>query len=348
MAKRLILSDLHFGDPLCSLRKKAVSEGLRTFLREFGHVDEIILAGDILDANISSLMLAIEGSKSKGKWPKQIGFRQWLSFLFEGSRFTTKRIIYMPGNHDYIIWNILSTNKAFVGPISEGKVPGDLPLMEDVFSDPFIAGVAPSSLRDKFIVSYPDYEFSLSRSKVLVTHGHYLDEKQTLFRNLEELIRKENGNEAEAIRKFFKGTAQYQAVANSVSYLKSTRSFVDITHKFIGGLFDIVGKLRNKPIDADMLEAIEMYLLHFRKKRPDIFIFGHTHRAARAKTSDFGRTPDKRIIKKVIDVWNDGSFIEDRRANLAGSFILTDDSNASKPVKCYKVDLKGNPTELDL
>jgi len=33
MGKRLIFSDLHFGDPLCSLRREAVTTGLRQFLR---------------------------------------------------------------------------------------------------------------------------------------------------------------------------------------------------------------------------------------------------------------------------------------------------------------------------
>lgn len=207
MAVRVIFSDLHFGDPLCSLRRKVVTQGLRSFLQGLGRIDEIILAGDILDANISSLTRAIEGLKGTGAWPKQLGFRAWLSYLLEDGGVDVGRIIYIPGNHDYIVWNILSTDKAFVQPISNGQVPTELPLMEAVFSKPFIRGVAPFSMQDKFSVIYPDYEFNLAGQSVLVTHGHYLDELQTLMKNLTELVRKEGGNEARAVRKFFIGTA---------------------------------------------------------------------------------------------------------------------------------------------
>lgn len=344
MSIRVIFSDLHFGDPLCSLRRKLVTQGLRSFLQGLGRIDELILAGDILDANISSLTKAIEGLKGTGSWSKQIGFRTWLSYLLEDGGLDVGRIIYIPGNHDYIIWNILSTDKAFVQPISQGKVPTDLPLIEATFSQPFIRGIAPQRMRDKFEVIYPDHEFDLAGRSVLVTHGHYLDDQQTLFKSLDELVQKEGGNEAKAVRKFFIGTAQYQAVANAVSYLKGTREFVDKAHKALSTFIDIFGKLRNQPINAKMLRAIEMYLLYFRKKRPDVFIFGHTHEPGRKNTNTIA--PKNRLIQKGIDVWNDGSFIEDKRLGRAGSFIVTNDNPESgSPIKLYEVDLQGNVKE---
>ncbi len=286
MAKRLIFSDLHFGDTQCSFSKEAVTVGLRKFLRGLGHVEELILAGDILDANISSLMIAIEGKKGKKAWPRQIGFRKWLYFIFERSKFTVDRIVYVPGNHDYVVWNILSTNKAFVEPISRGQIPGDLPLMESTFAHPFIRGLSPKKFQDKFMAIYPDYEFNLGKRKALVTHGHYLDETQTLFRNLKKLVKQE-GNERKPVKKFFKLTAQYQTAANAVSYVKESREFVEKAYKSISKLINTVnfiGKLRHKAIDLSMLKAIEMYLLYFRNRRPDVFIFGHTHEAGRSNT----------------------------------------------------------------
>lgn len=111
MAKRLIFSDLHFGSPHCSLRRKVVVDGLNKFLNEIGPVDEIIFAGDILDANISTLTIAMEGVRAKeaGAWPRQLGFRKWLSIIFKLKNFSAKKIIYIPGNHDYVIWNLLAT-----------------------------------------------------------------------------------------------------------------------------------------------------------------------------------------------------------------------------------------------
>jgi UDP-2,3-diacylglucosamine pyrophosphatase LpxH len=349
MAKRLIFSDLHFGDPFCSLYSQPVVLGLRSFLRGLGTVDELILAGDVLDANVSSLHRAIEGRKNSGAWPKQIGFRNWLAYLFEDNKFNCQRVIYIPGNHDYIIWNILSTNKAFVEPISQGLSPTGAPLTEGTFPEPFIRGVAPEGIRERFSVSYPDYEFSLQGHNVLVTHGHYLDETQTLFKTLRELIKKEKGNRAEAVAKFFKVTAQYQAVANAVSYMKDSRDFVEIVYRGLGSLLEVVGKLRDQPIDAKMLEAIEMYLYYFRQKEPDVFIFGHTHEAAHTNTAAFGRDKSKRLIGKVIDVWNDGSFIKSKSTRQAGTFIAVDDTfNSPAPVQLLKVDSKGTVTEMNV
>lgn len=346
MSIRVIFSDLHFGDPLCSLRREPVTQGLRDFLRGLGGIDEVILAGDILDANISSLTHAIEG-KGPGPWPRQIGLRRWLAYMLEGSQLNVGRIVYIPGNHDYIIWNILSTDKAFVQPISNGEVPTDLPLTEATFPTPFIRGVAPQRMRDKFAVIYPDHEFDLAGRSVLVTHGHYLDEQQTLLKNLQKLVEKKGGNEAKAVRRFFIGTAQYQAAANAISYMNWTRVPTDEIHKRLGALIGFIGKLRNKPINSKMLKAIEMYLRYFRKKRPDIFIFGHTHKPGRKNTNALKRSD--RLISKDIDVWNDGSFVEDKTEGNAGSFIVTNDNPESgEAVKLYVVDLKGNVTEKSI
>jgi UDP-2,3-diacylglucosamine pyrophosphatase LpxH len=349
MAKRIIFSDLHFGDPSCSLSCQPVALGLRSFLWSLGTVEDLILAGDILDANISSLTRAIEGKKSPGTWPKQIGFRHWLAHLFEDNKFDAKRIVYIPGNHDYIIWNILSTNEVFVDPISQGKVPTNLPLSEGKFPQPFIRGVAPEEVRDRFSVVYPDYEFELAGRFVLVTHGHYLDEQQTLFRNLSALVRAEKGNKKEAVRKFFIGTAQYQAVANAVSYLKGTREFVEKAYKSISSIFDAIGKLRNKPIDVNMLKAIEMYLCYFRNKEPDVFVFGHTHEAGHTSTKVLVSDTAKRLIPKDIEVWNDGSFLYSGSKRLAGTFVVTDDEPvAGGPIRLFEVDSKGNVKKKDI
>lgn len=340
MPKRLIFSDLHFGDRQCSFRREEVTNSLRQFLRGLGPVKELILAGDILDANISSLTRAIEGTKG------QMGFRAWLNFLFEGNDLKVEKIIYLPGNHDYIIWNILSTDRAFVQPLSTGGRPTKLPLMSGEFSDAFIRGVAPEAIRNSFVVKYPDHEFLVAQRQVLVTHGHYLDEHQTLFKNLDELISAQGGDVAKAIRKFFIGTAQYQTVANSISYLKGHREFVYKTYKTLSSLLDkinIIGRLRNQPISKAMLRAIEMYLFYFSKKQPDVFIFGHTHEAGLASTKVLESRGGTRLLDKVVEVWNIGSFLENSGENRAGSFILIDDeAPENEKIALYETNLTGS------
>ncbi len=349
MAKRLVFSDLHFGDPSCSLYEQSVTDGLRSFVRTLGPVEELILAGDVLDGNISSLTTAIAGKKGSGPWPKQIGFQGWLDNLFADNAFSVSRIVYIPGNHDYIIWNILSTEKAFVRPISKGKIPVDLPLTEAVFPQPFIRGVAPVNLRDRFVVVYPDYSFDLAGRKVLVTHGHYLDEKQTLFKNLDTVARQEEDERAKAVRNFFIRTAQYQAVASAVSYVKGTRNIADKIHKRISNICSILGGIRNQPIDEEMLKAIDMYLYYFRQQSPDIFIFGHTHEAGHVNTLDLQPRKDGWLLGKAVDVWNDGAFLKSPATQRAGTFVLTDDeTGVNKPVRLYEVDRSGAVTEKDV
>jgi len=78
-----------------------------------------------------------------------------------------------------------------------------------------------------------------------------------------------------------------------------------------------------------------------------VFIFVHTHKAAHTTTASRKRTR-KRLINKVIDVWNDGSFIEDRDGK-AGTFIVTDDSqNPDAQIKLYEVNTKGSVQEVNV
>lgn len=345
MPKYVVMSDLHFGDPSCSLRMEQVCIGVRDFLEKLGKIDGLVLAGDILDANISSLSGTIYGSERHEvckDWPTQPGFKRWLDHLSEG-KLDVNKITYIPGNHDYKVWDLLSTQRAFIEPLSRGDKPEGLPLQEGVFpdekikdSEPFIRGVVPESMKKSFEVRYPDCEFDLGPKRVLVTHGHYLDEKQTLLKNLRKLIADSDGVKA-AVREFFKYTAQYQAVANAISFTKNWRNNIDWLHKNISGIFDaidIVGKLRGSKIDQETLEAIEAYLHYFRgNKKPDVFIFGHTHEHGYSNTDKID--PENKIIEKNIEVWNTGSFI--KNGARAGSFIVADDTG----IKIYTVSIDG-------
>lgn len=357
MAKRVIFSDLHFGDSACSLRFRRVAEGLRKYLHGHRSIEEIILAGDILDTNISSFTTAMfgvgggmtPGSGSAIKWPKQIGLQGWLTHLLADGDFKVNRIVYIPGNHDYKTWDLIATQANFMNPVAAGERPtkDSVPLMEGEFSHSFISGLAPKSNRRQFVVVYPDYLFHLGEKKVLVTHGHYLDKKQTMGKSIEDALKEKDGNKAAARRLFFQRTAQYQAVASAVSYVETTRNRVDSIHKMINRLYDMsLGSLRNKPIDGKQLKAIEQYLFYYRQLSPDIFIFGHTHEAGHSSTASFRRTENKRLIKKIIDVWNTGCFLDGSHKNWAGSFIFTDDkSPAGNQINLVFVKKDGNIVE---
>lgn len=340
MAVRLILSDLHFGDPLCTLGKR-VSAGLAGFARGLGPVSELVLAGDILDGNVSTLTAAIEGRRGRSGHP---GFRQWLAGLVDSSGMLPGSIVYVPGNHDYIVWNILATQRNFVEPLAAGRrLTGD-PLMEGTFMEPFIRGAAPGPVRDRFIVRYPDHAFEAARRKILVTHGHYLDRTQSLFRNLDDLVRDAGGDERKAVRRFFITTAQYQAVAGAVSYRSGTRSTVDRIHKRLGSVIDLVGRLRGKGTDRRLALAVQYYLRYFRRASPDIFIFGHTHEASHASSADFSFRGPERLMRKDFDIWNAGCFVATKGSSRAGTFVVVDDADAR--VRLFEIDGRGRVRDL--
>jgi predicted phosphodiesterase len=354
-------NDFLRGRQYCALRRDAVRQGLTAFLQHLGTVDELILNGDILDADVASLTEAIEG----GHGGQTIGLRRWLDeILHAPDRFRVERIIYIPGNHDYKIWDLLSTERAFMQPLAgTAPRPDESPLTSYCFDDPFLKGVAPPAYRDKFQVCYPNHTFALNGRAVLVTHGHYLDKKQTGYQDITDHLKKTHGNREEAKRRLFINTALYENLANLGSYVKSTRKATDFIAD-VGTWMDWInakGDLRDCPIDAKQLSAIEKYLTCYLGlvTLPDVFVFGHTHVPGHSKLSDFGRTlakpvldvcgksPKKRLFEKDIEVWNDGSFVEYPNKDLAGTFLLADDGDA-KPIRRYDVGMAGQVTDVTL
>ena len=335
--KTIVLSDLHFGDPSSSLRHPRVHAGLLDFLQHQGRIDKIVLAGDILDANINSLTRAIEG------FDGNLGFRAWLRSVAALDACATTEFVYVPGNHDYIIWNLLSTQTAFMDALERGETLGKGPLMAQYYPAPFLRGVAPPSHRARFHVDYPDHVIDVNGKKTVITHGHYLDRSQTLFAELDRLIREE-GDVQKAVRRYFILTAQYQAVANAVSYSKNTSKFIDDAHKAIAEAIEVLGFLRGKPIDDDLVASIRMYLGVFRgMDQLDVFVFGHTHRAARANARNFGRKPHDQGFPSGFDIFNTGCFLDGPKRQ--GSFLLIDESSTD-PFRLMSVSSSGEVTDL--
>ena len=100
----IVLSDMHFGMVESSVNRPEVIAGLKDFLSEQEHVDEIIFSGDLLDLNLSTFTKSIEGTE------ELFGFRPFLADLVGacGGWAESCKWVYVPGNHDYKVWNMLS------------------------------------------------------------------------------------------------------------------------------------------------------------------------------------------------------------------------------------------------
>lgn len=321
--------------------------GLRAYLRALGSVDEFILAGDILDTNVSTFTDAMFGPRDAKTGKLLYGLQSWLRHLFKDGTFAAKRIVYLPGNHDYAVWDQLCTFWHYLPHVAAGRRPdpATLPKCEGSFDDSYLCGLLPNGYVGGLRVKFPDHAFTVSGRRVLVTHGHYLDAKQTMGKNIRKMIESQayRADPDQARRRFFQYAAAYQTTAHAVSYTRWMRVTTDDIHKFVGGLADaVVGALRDEPLSASQLTAVEEYLRYYRQLTPDVFVFGHTHEAGHCRTSDLGRKPEKRLLRKVIDVWNTGCFL-DRGERAVGSFVLADDRPPDgDPIQLVQLDRAGN------
>lgn len=336
----LVLSDAHFGTPESSINDPRAAEALTNYVVSRAPWEEVVLTGDLLDVNLSTFTRSIEGGKYPDLARPLFGFRQFVRGLYaaRGKKAggagepLSRKWVYVPGNHDYKVWDMLATRVVCEDVLLAGKSMGSIPTPLRAHTwqgeQSFFAGIFREfGATDLVWVSYPNHVVSFgSYGTMLLTHGHYLDSTQTWRNDLAtEVYREEPGSEDKAIRRVIIETAQYQTIANAVSFTRRTRRFVN---DVVGpdGLMNKMGRLwirlgawvlrlvfrpdgtRGEAISAKTLRNIETYVEYFRPgaARPKWFVFGHTHH------QDASRTPNH-----AISVHNVGSFYP------AGDTLLT-------------------------
>jgi UDP-2,3-diacylglucosamine pyrophosphatase LpxH len=337
-ARYLVLSDMHFGTPESSINTSTFSDGLVNYIVDSAPWEKIILTGDLLDVNLATFTKAIEG----GAWPDLkkplLGFRGFLKALDERAQQRTgkglpsvaKGWVYTPGNHDYKVLDLLATTAGFVAVLTAGGNlrSANLPLQSCRWSglESFFAGIFVSfGAQGQVVVEYPDHQLDFAvqtaegekQESMVLTHGHYLDPSQTRGNDLSACLSgvAAGPDLASAVRTFFVKTAQYQALANAVSYTPSTIHLVNSIvgpgswgsklDNFVHWLKGLPLRLlyggerrRGEPISDGQLQNIDAYLTLFRGYAhvPRWFVFGHTHRQAMGKTKGLG-----------VEVYNAGS-----------------------------------------
>lgn len=352
----LILSDMHFGVNEVSLNNAKVVDVLYQYMTEHKPWNSVIFSGDLLDLNLATLTTALEGNNSTDT--RLLGFREFVKHALDklGDSSSVENWIYIPGNHDYWVWNTLSTQIACLSVLSSGSCMGTIPspLMQYKWQGnaAFISGVFPISIRDRVAVEYPNHVITYNGGDILITHGHYLDWSQT---ELEDLCKslKECKDQKGTVRRIFIKTAQYQAVANAVSFTSHTRRFIDLLFgpgnlkdkiiKYFKHLFENAStifnsSMRDKTIDTKQLMFIEYYLKYFRNyedEPPKYFIFGHTHKQGSASTKYLSDV-ETLYQGKEIKVFNAGSFLTDGEA--LASFLTVEITPGQEPdIKMFNI-----------
>ncbi len=189
--KLAITSDIHLGNALCSLvewngNEYAEGSKYRDFCEAAGTGnDYLILLGDILDFSVAGYEDAYAAAK--------------VFFTLLQKDKIADQIIYVPGNHDYDIWNIVENEVNITLQIREEKIPRKfrtavpgilddrtntrspgltLPGVGKRTDGPYTyGGLFLDHITDEpsnFIFAYPNLYLASDDETFLITHGQYL------------------------------------------------------------------------------------------------------------------------------------------------------------------------------
>jgi len=310
----LILSDLHFGDSRCTLHDMETVRGLVQRLQPYTPLHEIVLLGDILDLQLANWAQAVEGTISHKPFRKSVGFRYFINYLLDAAGART--ITYVPGNHDYRIYEYHSIEKHLLRPLRNGrKLSGRAGFFRS-FSDGFLQGVI--DRKDaKLQIVYPHYSMRLNGSTLILTHGHFFDPTQAfnqeigrVFRGSVDLTREQ----VSRIRhRYFRRVSLYQNVVCGLSMKKELRDAFSALYQPVSMLkHKLSHRSRKTFLTPAMIRSIRNYVRFCcRAKNVEGIIFGHTHRPGQTTIGDG--------IPRVV--WNCGSFLRESPKSPLGSFI---------------------------
>lgn len=365
----LVISDAHFGTPESSINDPRLAKSLVAYIAAQGPWEEIVFTGDLLDVNLATFTRSIEGGKYPDISVELLGFREFLRALDAELRRTkglglaslTQRWVYIPGNHDYKVWDMLATKIVCEDVLAAGDPMGTIktPLKQHRWDGDrsFFAGIyKPFNAAGQVTVTYPNYEIPSGSTSptVVLTHGHYLDPSQTWGHSLHKELSGVADTQAEAkiVRAIVIDCAQYQTLANAVSFTKRSRKIINALFG-PAGLKELVKAVitqvaawllrlafvtrgtRGKRISGTVLRNIEQYLRRFTPylHPPKCFVFGHTHRQDSAKLPEIGTA-----------VFNVGSFYPDRGMPITfGEIHISGESDARVSLMC--VDANGDVRE---
>jgi UDP-2,3-diacylglucosamine pyrophosphatase LpxH len=212
--KFAITSDIHLGDPMCTLvDHQTLDKGdkYEEFLSATGNNnDYLILLGDILDFSINSYCEAYRVAKAFFKYLQDDKVAQY--------------IIYVPGNHDFDIWHTVEHQVNTIYQLRKGRsarkfsfsVPGVLDLRsgsknkklqlisqtdsiqpseepnERMFLNSITKNEDGSGSETQFYFAYPNIYFVTDKYSVLMTHGHFLESFWSLAGEWEMKIARED------------------------------------------------------------------------------------------------------------------------------------------------------------
>jgi UDP-2,3-diacylglucosamine pyrophosphatase LpxH len=289
------------------------AEALAYELRECSPLSEIIFLGDILDLQLANWAQAIEGRFLAGPRKRAPGFRHFINFLLD--RTGARSIIYLPGNHDYKIFDYHSIERFLIAPLRAGKKLSGRVSFFRSFPDSFLSGLI-SARNVKIRVAYPHVALNANGRHLVLTHGHFFDPSQAFQHEIGKVFRSARGLSAADIRKkrhaYFSRVSLYQNVMSGLAIRKELRrAFSSLYEPLTSVQQRLRPQSRRKVATPGMVDAMRYYL-QFCCRRRNVagLIFGHTHRAGQMKVEGDG-----------LRIWNTGTFLRESSRSPRGTFI---------------------------
>jgi UDP-2,3-diacylglucosamine pyrophosphatase LpxH len=292
-------------------------------LSEFQPITEIFLLGDILDLQLANWAQALEGTIA-GKFQKRAtGFRYFLNFLLRQTG--ARRIIYIPGNHDYRIFDYHSVERYLMSPLRQGKkLSGKIAFFRK-FQSGFLQGII--DVPDVALqIHYPHYSMKLNQTRLILTHGHFFDPTQAFSHEVGKIFRKGENLSKEEIRKireqYFRRVSLYQNVVSGLSMKRELRKWFTSLYEPLTAFKQTWEHRKRKSfLTPAMRRSIEAYVRYCcRPAKKTSLIFGHTHKPGNAQLTS----------GPVQYIWNAGTFLKESASSPLGSFITIEHSK--KPV----------------
>jgi predicted phosphodiesterase len=111
-----VVSDMHFGDDLCVLVRPGpaggppeTGPGYAALKAAVGQVDYLVLLGDIIDLSVASYEDAYRDAKVFFTALQRDGL--------------ARELVYVPGNHDFDIWNVVEHQVSVINQLKQGELP---------------------------------------------------------------------------------------------------------------------------------------------------------------------------------------------------------------------------------
>jgi UDP-2,3-diacylglucosamine pyrophosphatase LpxH len=270
----VVISDTHFGDPFDVLTSSHTVEALVECLQGLGHIDELVLLGDVFDFWKSPM----DEAMNRG--------RRFMSALYMMDN--VGRMVYVPGNHDHHVFRLYYQEQVITrmraGELERPEL--NMPLTTDC---PCMEALRPRGARVPLFAVYPIYQVSIRGRQALLTHGQLLGFFERALwapgrsRVSSLVLRKSESLGLEDMEIFISPFYEMLTLSALVPGVPDGSFRVYRMLSRTGKALGLQGASRESANRGTTIEEnvaeIEALLDYFCDEKPEYFIFGHTHRA---------------------------------------------------------------------